>query len=89
MNETQVPAPIIHPNGSGSENLYDRYTNAREALDKAVEMLLEITPNMRDYYPQGDCMTEYKRAIVQHKSQVRRVEEIKEEIQQTMLAIDW
>jgi hypothetical protein len=45
--------PTIHANGDSRETLYDQCSKALNAVRDAVEALQEMTPNGRNYYPQG------------------------------------
>ena len=57
MNEeteqTQIPLPTIHMNGTSGKSMYAEYRNAMDAVQDAMESLNDATLNGRDYYPQG------------------------------------
>jgi hypothetical protein len=45
--------PTIHSNGTNGQMLAEAYETAYAALEAAVSLLREASPNGRDYYPQG------------------------------------
>lgn len=49
--EPQVTLPVIHLNGSGAKNLYREYHEARKAVGKAMDLMVEATCHPRDFYP--------------------------------------
>lgn len=70
--------PTVHLNGTSRDELLKQLTDASEALDAAYNMLKKANPNGRDYYPQGTDVI-YK-AIEEHMSRLRKIDEVKEEI---------
>ncbi len=48
-----MKAPTVHLNGTSPQALLDAATEAREAVEAAVQKLRAVYPNARDYYPQG------------------------------------
>lgn len=82
-----VPAiPTIHLNGTSRSRLSDLLDNASEALDCAYDALKRTAPNGRDYYLQGQDVLD--KATAEHMSRLRRVDEVKQEIDLILLAID-
>ena len=78
--------PTIHLNGTSKEQLVAALCSASYALDNAYAKLKETAPNGRDYYPQGqDAMP---RARKEHDDRMRRLDGIKDEIDEMALAID-
>lgn len=62
------------------------HAKAVEALDAAYMAIKEIGPNGRDFYPQGpEAMTA---ATVEHESRLRRLDDIKAELEAMMEGID-
>ena len=45
--------PTIHLNGTSREGLREQVRRAHEAANDLRQALMEMTPNGRDYYPQG------------------------------------
>ena len=45
--------PTVHYNGTPRQHLLDQATSAMQALREAVTALQGMSPNGRDYYPQG------------------------------------
>jgi len=78
--------PVIHLNGTSKERLIEALCEASNKLNDAYEALKETAPNGRDYYPIGPS------AIItaqeQHHSRLRRLDEIKSEIDQITESID-
>jgi len=49
-----VRFPIIHLNGTGHQELLAQAEKTRRAIGAAMEALIEMAPNGRDYYPDPD-----------------------------------
>lgn len=45
--------PTIHLNGTSAQMLTEDYTEARIAVQAALDKLQKVEFNARDYYPQG------------------------------------
>jgi hypothetical protein len=45
--------PTIHTNGTSARELARGYSNARLAVQNAIEILSKVEFNARDYYTQG------------------------------------
>ena len=83
-NETKsVPQPIIHLNGSGAKDLTRQYREASDALHDALAKL--PCPHGRDYYPLGDDA--YAPARAQFQAQVKALQEVKAQIEDTLMHI--
>jgi len=78
--------PTIHLNGTSKANLIDALCTASVALDAAYSALKQTAPNGRDYYPQG--AEALGKAIFEHMDRLRRLDVIKDEIDQLTMAID-
>lgn len=78
--------PTIHLNGTSKERLVDALCDASNALNEAYEALKQTAPNGRDYYPQGnDALAA---ATSEHMDRLRRLDAIKDEVDQLAMAID-
>jgi hypothetical protein len=49
----KMTLPTIHTNGTSARELARGYSNARLAVQEAIEILSKVEFNARDYYPQG------------------------------------
>ena len=77
--------PTLHLNGTSGESLINALCEASSKLDDAYNALKQTAPNGRDYYPQGpEALT---KATEEHRSRLRRLDAIKDEIDQLTLAI--
>jgi hypothetical protein len=74
--------PMIHLNGTSAEELYNKFDEARRALDAAYQALLATAPNARDYYPMGN--TVMKTANNEYFGRLEAVEKVTGEL--SMLA---
>jgi hypothetical protein len=50
--------PSIHLNGTAHQELLRQALDACDAMRSAMEALSRMTPNARDYYPQGPIAIE-------------------------------
>jgi hypothetical protein len=78
--------PTIHLNGTSKERLIEALCEASQALDLAFSALKQTAPNGRDYYPQGP--EAIHKATEEHLARLRRLDDIKNEIDALALAID-
>jgi len=78
--------PTIHLNGTSKDRLIEDLCNASNALNDAYAALKQTAPNGRDYYPQGDDAL--RKATQEHMSRLKRLDEIKGEINKLTIAID-
>jgi hypothetical protein len=53
MKSTSLILPTIHSNGSSAKSLTEDYTQARRAVQEAINALQAVDFNARDYYVQG------------------------------------
>jgi len=80
-----VMVPSIHLNGTSREDLVKQLLDANLALIKAIEAVRHAAPHGRDYYPQGpEAIT---KAMAEHKSRLRRLGEVRTELNQIAEAI--
>ena len=78
--------PTIHLNGTSKVNLIESLEEASFAIDNAYQALKETAPNGRDYYPQGPQA--FTAADQEHVARLRKLDEVKEEIDALTVAID-
>jgi hypothetical protein len=86
MTATKLATPTIHLNGSDKVTLFEGYRDAHRAVLDAIELVQQTVPNGRDYYPQGNDAT--GRATDQHHARMRRLYEVRDELEQIAIAID-
>jgi hypothetical protein len=77
--------PTVHFNGTSRESLMDGYEAAWHALEKAYQAIKETAPNGRDFYPQGNAAM--NAATEEHFARLRKVDEVKAEISELLVAI--
>lgn len=82
---TTLTIPTIHLNGTAQADLLQQATDAADALRTAREVLREMTPNGRDYYPQAAGA--YDRAINEHVARMQRLDAVLGEVEALQLAI--
>jgi len=78
--------PCIHLNGTSKERLIESLCAASQALDLAYSALKQTAPNGRDYYPIGPGALE--RATAEHFGRLRKLDDVKKEIDEITVAID-
>lgn len=78
--------PTIHSNGTSKESLIEDLCKASHAIDAAYVALKLTAPNGRDYYPQGPAALE--KAIAEHNDRLRRLDVVKNEVDELIGAID-
>jgi hypothetical protein len=72
--------PTIHRNGTSGQDLSNKFSDALEAVQSALDHLHESSPNGRDYYPQGGHAI--SQAMAEHQARVSRLESVKDELVQ-------
>ena len=79
--------PTIHANGTSKERLLEALLMASQALDLAYQSIKQTAPNGRDYYPQqgNDAL---QQAQQEHMNRLRKVDEVKAELDAIIVAID-
>jgi hypothetical protein len=80
MNKTEnnFVAPSVHLNGSDGKLLEKMHENALYTVDKALNEVMELCPEGRDFYPQGPGA--YELARKQHKDRVKRLMAVRDEL---------
>lgn len=86
MATQDLAIPTIHLNGTSKERLIEALCAASAALDDAYKAMKQTAPNGRDYYPQGPDAIHTAEA--QHMARLKKVDEVKDEIDALTLAID-
>lgn len=77
--------PTIHLNGTSRERLSEGFCEASQAVDLAYQTVRQIGPNGRDFYPQGP--EALAAAELEHMSRLRRLDEIKKELDDLAMAV--
>lgn len=70
--------PTIHSNGTAKDTLLADLERANSALGAALDALMTISPNARDYYPQGPGA--YNQAMLDHASRLSRLLTVRDEV---------
>lgn len=70
--------PTVHLNGTGGEDLLNQYTDAYEAVCKAIDAICNAGPNARDYYVQGPDAA--RAAQREHEARVSALKHVRDEI---------
>lgn len=79
--------PTVHLNGTPKAELIEQLCNAYNALQEALKVMRQATPNGRDYYVQADkeALTD---ALRQHNYRQAKVCEVMDDLEQITIAID-
>ena len=72
--------PTIHLNGTSKERLLEDIEEAYNALNVAFAKMKEVTPNGRDYYPQGPDAI-YK-AQDEHRARMQKLTDVQIDLQE-------
>ena len=70
--------PTVHLNGTSKDELRRQLFDAADAGSAFLAALAAMSPNGRDYYPQGD--NAIREAIAEHRARISRVEAIQAEL---------
>ncbi len=81
-----IQCPLIHLNGTTADSLIEELNEAYIAIDAALDAMRKIGPNGRDYYPLGPEAMEA--ATTQHRSRAMRLQNVKDELEAIINAID-
>ena len=73
MTIDELQKPTVHMNGTSRAALGRQYEEASEGLRKALDAMVPMSPNGRDYYPQGPGAIDV--AVAQHEARIARVRE--------------
>lgn len=75
----EILAPTVHLNGTSRKELLRTNREALDALERAVDLLVEAGPNGRDFYVQGaDAI---RRALAEHSARLSALVAAKQELQ--------
>lgn len=80
-----MPLPIVHSNGTSRESLLEERREAYSKLNEALEALVAMSPNGRDYYPKPGT---FEAAKAQHQSRIDKVAGLRDEILAEYEALD-
>lgn len=70
--------PTIHLNGTDRDSLVNDIIDVRSKLFEALEAMRKVTPNGRDYYPQGPDAIHH--AMVEHHARVAQIQAVMDEL---------
>ena len=79
--------PTIHMNGTSRKDLLDQVCNAGSAGRAFIDALAKMSPNGRDYYPQG--LEAFSLADDEHTARIAKVREIMDELTDLCEAIEY
>ena len=71
-----VTIPTVHINGTSKKALLEQISKANHALIVAIDALVEMSPNGRDYY----LTDNFKVASAEHRARIAKIFEVKSEI---------
>lgn len=83
----KVYPPLIHMNGTGATHFTKNLEEAAHHLRIAHERLMNVTPHMRDYYPQEDGTEKHRLAALTHGIRISRLDKTIDEIEALRHAI--
>lgn len=78
--------PTVHLNGTSRESLIRGLEKAYVAITQAIDAVCDAAPHGRDYYVQ-DLGDAYNRARDEHESRVRKLVEVRNEIEELVTGI--
>lgn len=78
--------PTLHLNGTSYDELYRQYSEACAAIDQAIRIVEDATPNSRDYYVKGDAAM--PSAVREHVDRLRRLAAVKDELYSILEDVD-
>lgn len=81
----KVTIPTVHRNGTAYKDLFEPVCTAMNAIRAADKALIEVTPNGRDYYPQGDSA--FSDARQQHERRRLALRDMLSELQELAIGI--
>lgn len=79
LTQNNLVAPTVHLNGSDGKQLHKTLEAAIDAVDKAVNAVMECYPHGRDYYPQNDDAA-YTWARDQHNERVKALTKVQADL---------
>jgi hypothetical protein len=81
----EVIVPVVNLNGTSAEKLMEGYREALDALRTAISYMPSIEPHGRDY--QTEERTVFSEAADQHRSRVKALEGVYQDIELIALAV--
>jgi hypothetical protein len=82
VDNNGIISPIVHLNGTSGGVLESSVTAAVNAVAHAMNKVMECNPHGRDYYVQAEGA--YHMADAQHRSRLRRLADIRDELMSIM-----
>jgi hypothetical protein len=79
--------PTVHDNGTSKARLIEGYEAASASIEAAYQAVKATAPNGRDYYPQGPAAME--QATAEHLARLKKLDEVRDEIDSIILALDF
>ena len=70
--------PTIHLNGTSAQTLTEGYSEARIAVQAAMDKLQKVEFNARDYYPQGQLA--WLNAVSQRQELLNKLSTVQHEL---------
>ena len=70
--------PSVHNNGTDKDILREHFVEANEALLAAIEALIVMMPDERDYYVQGAGVIDVARK--QHRDRISKVQGVRDDL---------
>lgn len=80
-----LAVPTIHMNGTSAQSLLDDICAALDAIRTAEDAMRKVTPNGRDYYPQGE--NAILEALRQHANRLHNLHAVHNELEEIAEAI--
>ena len=80
-----ITIPTVHMNGTAYKDLFEPARAAMDAIRAADKALIEMTPNGRDYYPQGDSA--FTNARQQHEQRRQALRNMLSELEDLAIGI--
>lgn len=71
-------SPTIHLNGTSREELLRQVCDAVAAVRTAIGALVDMSPNGRDYYPQGSDAINL--AVKEHHARLEKLRAVQDEL---------
>ena len=85
----KLQLPVVHLNGTSKRELKNLWLAPYSLIGDAYDQLKRAAPHMRDYYVlPGGGQAEFLTAQEQHYSRLRRLEQVREELETLCNGID-
>lgn len=78
--------PTIHLNGTSKEELLEKYITAQEAVQTAIDAVMNTYPHARDYYVISSEAV--KRSYEEYKERIIKLEQIRSELEAIVTHLD-